>query len=308
VEVRAVSFSASVKRELCRAPVGKRCCAVAEAFGALLYANTLSPALARIVTESADFAGRLPALFKRAFGVSFDTAGGARGGKRVFQIDDRAKLARIYQAFGYSIDSQLALHVNYGVLEEPCCQLSFLRGAFLAGGSVTDPAKRYHLELTTSHRKAGRETETLLLELGFRPKTAGRGGTFVLYFKHSDAIEDLLTTLGAPVCAMALMEAKVEKELRNGVNRRVNCDTANLTKVVDAAQDQIAAIRALEARGVLEGLSDKLRAAAALRVANPEATLSELAELTEPPVSKSAMNHRLRKLMELARDGNAPKS
>ncbi len=299
-----MSFSASVKRELCRAPVGRRCCAVAEAFGALLYANTLSPELARIVTESADFAERLPALFKRAFGVSFDRSpGAARGGKRIFQIEDRAKLARIYQAFGFSIDSQLALHVNYSVLEEPCCQLSFLRGAFLAGGSVTDPAKRYHLELTTSHQKAGRETETLLLELGFRPKTAGRGGAFVLYFKHSDAIEDLLTTLGAPVCAMAVMEAKVEKELRNGVNRRVNCDTANLTKVVDAAQDQIAAIRALEARGLLAGLSDKLRAAAALRVENPEATLAELAELAVPPVSKSAMNHRLRKLVELASGG-----
>lgn len=296
-----MSFSSNVKQELCRPPVGKHCCAVAEAFGVLLFANTFSPSLIKIVTECEDLAARLPKLFKRAFGFGFDceSAPGA-GGKRSFLIENPEKLSLVYQAFGFSLESQLTLHVNFGVLEETCCQVSFLRGAFLAGGSVTDPAKRYHLELTTSHQKAGRETEVLLLELGFHPKTAARNGSFVLYLKRSDAIEDLLTTLGAPVCAMALMEAKVEKELRNGVNRRVNCDTANLTKVVDAAQDQIAAIRKLEKSGELDTLSDKLRSAAALRADNPEATLAELAGLSDPPVSKSAMNHRMRKLVELA--------
>lgn len=296
-----MSFSSNVKRELCRPPLGKRCCAVAEAFGVLLYANTFSSSLIKIVTECEDLSARLPKLFKRAFGFGFDSESGPNpGGKRTFLIEDLEKLSQVYQAFGFSLESQLTLHVNFGILEETCCQVSFLRGAFLAGGSVTDPAKRYHLELTTSHQKAGRETEVLLLELGFRPKTAARNGSFVLYFKHSNAIEDLLTTMGAPVCAMALMEAKVEKELRNGVNRRVNCDTANLTKVVDAAQDQIAAIKKLAARGELDTLSDKLRSAAALRADNPEATLAELAGLSDPPVSKSAMNHRMRKLMELA--------
>ena len=296
-----MSFSSNVKRELCRPPLGKHCGAVAEAFGVLLYANTFSPSLIKIITECEDLAARLPKLFKRAFGFGFDSESTPNpGGKRTFLIEDLEKLSHVYHAFGFSLASQLTLHVNFGILEEPRCQVSFLRGAFLAGGSVTDPAKRYHLELTTSHQKAGRETEVLLLELGFRPKTAARNGSYVLYFKHSNIIEDLLTTMGAPVCAMALMEAKVEKELRNGVNRRVNCDTANLTKVVDAAQDQIAAIKKLEARGALDALSDKLRSAAALRASNPEATLAELAELSDPPVSKSAMNHRMRKLMELA--------
>ena len=298
-----MSFSSNVKRELCRPPLGRHCCAVAEAYGILLFANTFSPSLIRIVTECEDLAARLPRLFKRAFGFGFDRESvPGPGGKCSFRISDTEKLSRVYQAFGFSMESQLTLHINFGILEESCCQVSFLRGAFLAGGSVTDPAKRYHLELSTSHQKVGREAEALLLELGFRPKTAARNGSFVLYFKHSNTIEDLLTTMGAPVCAMALMEAKVEKELRNGVNRRVNCDTANLTKVVDAAQDQIAAIRKLEQRGELDTLSDKLRSAAALRSDNPEATLAELAELSDPPVSKSAMNHRMRKLVELASD------
>ena len=188
------------------------------------------------------------------------------------------------------------------MLEDDSCGYAFLRGAFLSGGSVTDPGKRYHLELATTHAKVGRETHALMLDLNLSPKETERGGSVVLYFKQSDYIEDFLTTIGAPVCAMEIMEAKVEKELINGVNRRVNCETANLTKVVDAAQEQLAAIRKLEATGRLETLSSKLQETAALRQENPEATLTELAEMMNPPLTKSAMNHRMRKLIELAKE------
>ena len=299
-----MSFSSNVKQEICRQAVNKKGCAVAESFGVLLFCNTFSPALIKIVTESADFAERLPKLFRKAFGVTFDAwpEETERMGKRCFMITEPAKIEQVFLAFGFSAKSSVTLHVNFGVLEEECCRVSFLRGAFLAGGSVTDPAKRYHLELTTTHQKVGRETNALLLDLGFYPKDTSRNGTSVLYFKQSDYIEDFLTLLGAPVCAMAIMEAKVEKELRNGVNRRVNCDTANLTKVVDAAQDQIAAIRLLRTRGILAKLPERLQATAALREENPEATFSELAEMFDPPVSKSAMNHRLRKLVELSKE------
>lgn len=179
--------------------------------------------------------------------------------------------------------------------------MSFLRGAFLAGGSVTDPEKRYHLELTTSHLAVSRETYALLLDMGFAPKDTMRAGNRVIYFKQSNYIEDFLTMLGAPVCAMNIMEAKVEKDLRNGVNRRVNCETANLTKVVDAAQEQLAAIRVLERNGTLPSLPEKLRSTAYLRMEHPEATLQELAEMIQPPLTKSAMNHRMRKLIAFSK-------
>lgn len=297
-----MSFSSNVKQELCRQAFSAKCCAVAEAFGVLLYCNTFSQNLVKIVTECPDFAERLPKLFKKAFGLAFDIAPetAEKTGKFSFQIVDSIKIAHIFNAFGFSAENNVALHVNFGILEDACCQVAFLRGAFLAGGSVTDPEKRYHLELTTTHQKVGKETEALLLELGFYPKDTFRNGTSVLYFKLSDYIEDFLTLLGAPICAMAIMEAKVEKELRNGVNRRVNCDTANLTKVVDAAQEQIAAIRRLRQRGRWEQLPEKLRVTAELREENPEATLSELAEMLNPPVTKSALNHRMRKLIELS--------
>ncbi|MBE6954964.1 MAG: DNA-binding protein WhiA [Ruminococcaceae bacterium] len=298
-----MSFASDTKQELCREPVHRRCCAVAESYGVLLFCNTFSDKLIRIVTESRDFAQRLPGLFKKAFSVSFDDLPDVeQGGKLIFQIHDRAAIARIYEAFGLTAENNLALHINLGVLEEECDRISFLRGAFLAGGSVTDPEKRYHLELTTSHLKVSNEAYSLLLEQSFQPKDTMRNGSSVLYFKQSDAIEDFLTLIGAPVCAMRIMEAKVEKDLRNGVNRRVNCETANLGKAVDAAQEQIAAIRQLHTAGVLEQLPEKLQKTAQLRVEHPEATLTELAQLHEPILTKSAVNHRLRKLMEAAKE------
>ena len=122
------------------------------------------------------------------------------------------------------------------------------------------------------------------------------------YFKQSHQIEDFLTLIGAPVAAMNVMTAKMEKDLRNSVNRRLNCDSANLDKAVGAAQEQLEAIRKLEAAGVLEKQPEKLRQTASLRAANPELTLSELAEEFDPPVTKSCLNHRLRKLVELAKN------
>ncbi len=297
-----MSFSANVKAELCRLPITPKSCAVAEAYGVLLYCNTFTPAAVRVVTESPDFAARLPKLFKKAFGFGFDLEPDAgASGKRVFGIDSAEKIRHIFAAFDDCAASSVTLHVNFGILEDEAERLAFLRGAFLAGGSVTDPAKRYHLELITSHHKVCRETYALLLDVGFSPKELSRGGSGILYFKQSDYIEDFLTAIGAPVCAMGVMEAKVEKDLRNGVNRRVNCETANLTKVVDASMDQLEAIRRLEERGVLPQLPEKLRETARLRRDNPEATLTELAAMSDPPVSKSAVNHRMRKLIELSK-------
>ena len=297
-----MSFSSNAKAELCRAPISRRCCALAEAYGVVLYCNTFRPDQLRIVTENPEFSARLPRLFKRAFGLEFDQLPVETGGKRIFHIGDPAKLRAIFDAFGISHEGGVALHVNYGMLEDDCCRVSFLRGAFLAGGSATDPAKRYHLELATSHRMVSRETDALLLDLGFRAKTVERNGSSILYFKHSEGIEDFLTFLGAPVCAMEVMQAKMEKELINGVNRRVNCETANLSKEVNAAGDQIDAIHSLQRRGVLETLPEKLQTTARLRLRHPEATLAELAEMFTPPVSKSAVNHRMRKLAELAKE------
>ena len=295
-----MSFSTQVKAELCRAPLNRKCCAQAEAYGVLLYCSLSTPTEVRITTESPEFADRLPQLFQKAFQVRFDRLPAEGAGKRIFSITAPDKLSALWSVFGHDPAEALVHHINYAVLEEDHCRTAFLRGAFLAGGSVTDPSKRYHLEQATSHLSVRRGLHTLLLEMGFSPKESRRKANAITYFKQSNAIEDFLTAMGAPLAAMDLMNAKAEKDLRGSINRRVNCDAANLDKAVDAAQGQIEAIYKLEERGMLENLPDKLKEAVDLRMAHPELTLSQLAELCDPPVSKSAFNHRLRKLVELA--------
>ena len=138
--------------------------------------------------------------------------------------------------------------------------------------------------------------------LGFYPKTAARNGGQVLYLKQSDQIADFLTYLGAPVASMNILETRLEKELNNKVNRRCNCDDANTSKVVEAAQEQLQAIHHLEKLGLLENLPAKLKQAAIARQTNPSASLSELASMMEPAITKPAMNNRMKKLVQMAKE------
>ena len=293
------SFAYQVKSELCRVPVQRGCCARAEAYGVLLYCNTFNAREIRIITENPEFARRLPKLFHRAFSLRFDRLPQEQEGreKLIFQITDPAKLERIISQFGYEAKQTLALHINFGVLEEDCCRASFIRGAFLAGGSVTDPEKRYHLELATPHHSVSRETYSVLLDMGFSPREAERGGNSLLYFKQADAIADFFTTIGASGTAMDIMTAKVEKEMRNTVTRQINCDSHNADKTVAAAQEQMNAIRRIAKDYGLDALPEPLKDAALLRIANPEASLADLATLSYPPVTKSCLNHRFKKIM-----------
>lgn len=295
-----MAFSGDVKQELCRQSLTRRCCAQAEAYGVLLFCSAFDRRQARIVTESPALKERLPLLFRKAFKLDFDQLPEPGEGKGAFMIEHPAKLRALFDAFDLEWEAAVSLHINLARLEEEHCRTAFLRGAFLAGGSVTDPMKSYHLELATSHYHVGRELPVLLREAGFEPKETERKGNHVVYFKHSDHIEDFLTFLGAPVSAMGVMSARIERDLRGSVNRQVNCDSANLDKTVAAAREQLDAIRRLEETGQLDALPDKLKEAAKLRLDNPELNLAQLGALCDPAVSKSAFNHRMRKLMELA--------
>ena len=299
-----LSFSASAKAEVCRNIPVKRCCALAECFGILLFCNSFTGENIRIITESREFAQALPKLFQKAFYMEFDVQPAPEAtGKLNFQITDPDKIADIMDWYGFDPQDTLSMHINLAVIEEDCCKPAFLRGAFLAGGSVTDPSKGYHMELNTTHQSVAREGVSLVQEaMGFAPKSAPRGGGQVLYLKQSDMISDFLTYLGAPVAAMGIMEAKLEKELNNNVNRRCNCDDANISKVIEAAQDQLNAIRTLQEKHLYEHLPAKIAQAADARAKHPEASLTELAAMMKPPITKPAMNHRLKKLVQMARE------
>jgi DNA-binding protein WhiA len=297
-----VSFSSDVKQELCKLNISRRCCAQAEAYGVLLFCNTFHSRQVRIITESPWLKERLPVLFRKAFHVTFDVLPQEGEGKGSFLIEDPEKLGIIFDAYGLEKNSSVSAHVNFANLEEEHCRTAFLRGAFLAGGSVTDPLKSYHLELATSHFHVGREVPALMQEAGFLPKTTTRKGNYITYFKQSEHIEDFLTTIGAPAAAVEIMTTKLNKEIINEANRALNCDMANVNKTLKAANEQCEAIEILKDAGRLDLLPKQIRETALLRLKYPELSLVQLAEKCDPPVTKSCINHRMRMIMETARE------
>ena len=297
-----MTFSSKVKAEICRDLPSQRCCCTAMCYGMLLYGSVFTSRGIRIISSSDELYSFMPRLFRRTFGFGFDSISEKRSAnaRRSFVIQDPEKLSVICERFGYDPARMPVLHVNLGVLEEDHCRISFLKGAFLTGGSVTSPDRGYHLEFATDHASVSRETHAMLGELGFNAREALRKNTHLLYFKQSGVIEDLLTLLGAGVSSMELMGAKIEKAMMNTVNRKVNCDAANVKKAVDAAQAQLRAIRYLQEKSELTALPEKERETARLRLEYPSETIAELAKLHDPPVSKSCVSHRLRSIMETA--------
>ncbi len=186
------------------------------------------------------------------------------------------------------------------VIYRDCCKRAFLRGAFLAAGSVTDPSKSYHLEIVCGQQEDADLVMELMAFYGLKSGVTVRNSCFVVYMKEGDAISDLLGLLDASKAMMAMENARILKEVRNNINRQVNCETANLTKVVNAAVKQEAAIRFLIRNGLLNKMPENLQIIAELRMDNTDMSLSELGQLLDPPVGKSGVNHRLRRIMEFA--------
>ncbi len=201
------------------------------------------------------------------------------------------------------------LHQKFGDLEEPvdellvknaCCRRAFIRGAFLCIGSVSVPEKGYHLEFVCSSEAKAKQLQELIQSFDIEAKTILRKKYHVVYMKEGKAIVDLLNVMGAHKALMELENLRIIKELRNTVNRRVNCEAANISKTVNAATRQIEDILFLQKYYGLENLPENLRQMAEIRLEYPETPLKELGELLDPPVGKSGVNHRLRKLSEMA--------
>jgi DNA-binding protein WhiA len=263
------------------------CCRFAEGYGLLLFARVFSQHEISVVTENAGVAARAAELLKAH----------VRGAKNVFSVTaDKINSHRQWEQFGHHA-GRLILRINRANLENECCAGAFLRGAFLSSGTLTSPEKGYRLEFSAAHRYLAGDLAVLLREQDRVPHLSARKNTFTVYLHDSEQIEDLLTLMGAANSALELMNAEIYKDFRNVTNRRVNAETANISKTVNAAARQIRAIRALEASGELNGLPSELRETARLRVENPELTLAELARIAG--ISRSGLNRRLQKLVEL---------
>ena len=181
------------------------------------------------------------------------------------------------------------------------CISFYLRGAFIATSSVSDPKTSYHMEFTVGDVQSAKKFYSLLSQLGYQPKTANRRGGVGLYFKKSETIEDIIGIMGASSFIFECMNDKLIRELKNDINRRANCEMGNLSKSVNAAREIIDAIEKIEAAGLLEALPDDLRETARIRIENPEASLSEMCSMFSPTLSKSGLNHRIQKIKEIAR-------
>ncbi|WP_458861709.1 DNA-binding protein WhiA [Acidaminobacterium chupaoyuni] len=291
-----MSFTTDIKTELCRMGTGKDCCARAELYGMLLYASAFSSEKIRLQSDSPAVRRRVQQLMQRVTGCELQNK---EEQGSTLRMEDPEELRKVFRAFGYEY-SNAALHLNRAVVDEECCRTAFVRGAFLTGGYASKPGKGYHLELTTSHYNVAKETALLLEEMNIPCGFVERRGNFVLYYKDSAVIEDLISSLGATSAAMSVMLRKVEKDVRNHINRKVNCETANLDKTMIAATKQVEAISILMEHKAFDDLPQALRETAMLRLEFPDQSLAELAEHFQPPLTKPGLNNRLRKLQQLA--------
>lgn len=305
------SFATEVKNELARLMYHQPCCRTAELAALLRMGATITIGSGRMLglnftTENAAVARKTLTLLKsQGGGVHTEImVSRSRRLKKKNSYCIRAvpspRVSVLLESLGLMHGATLNVGSDSAILRRRCCRMAYLRGAFLGGGSVNRPAAGYHLELVTGSYQFAQLLLSLLKHMELPVGITDRKNDYIVYLKESDAIVDFLAMLEAERAVDELESARNLKEIRNQVNRLVNCETANLQKTVDAAGRQIADIRRLAAAGCIEELPPPLRAAAKARLANPDATLSELAGLLG--IGKSGINHRLRRLAGLAAD------
>lgn len=234
-----MSFSSDVKQELAQVPVLSDCCAQARAYGMLLFGRMFSASEISFVTENENIAKLYCDVIKELFDITPSVSSGVS--KYTVSVADEADRKRILEFFGHS-ESDISLRINRANLPEDCCFGAFLRGVFIACGTISSPEKNYHLEFSVSYKKLCNDLIQLLDEVGFDPKYVRRKSSHIVYFKVSEKIEEFLTLVGAMNSTLELMGIKMHKDMVNHVNRRVNFENANLSRTVDAAIVQVEAI------------------------------------------------------------------
>ena len=311
-----MSFSSTVKDELCRLENMGECCMISELAAVVRLNGTAAAAPAggyniRITTENAAFARWIYSSIRRLCDISPEvTIRKSRKLKKhasyMLFITPASGSAFLIEKIGAEIvqgDQGRAPEIvlpTLGRLKKTCCKKAYLRGAFLAGGSISDPEKTYHLELTSRTEEQAREIKRLLGSFGLRARTIMRKGSYVTYLKEGENIVDFLNIAGAHKALMDLENVRILKGMRNNVNRIVNCETANLEKTVNASVRQVENIRYIADNIGLDSLPEGLREIAELRLEYSDSNLAELGRLLNPPLGKSGVNHRLRKLELIA--------
>lgn len=283
-----MSFSSKVKEELSKDCNNPRHCCIAETAAIISMCGKVifdekDRVRIEIHTENVTVARKYFTLLKKTYNIDTDV--------KISEEQMRSVIDKV---------GDLSEPVSPLLIKNSCCQRAFLRGAFLCIGSMSDPQKSYHLEFVCTDEDKARQLQSVIQGFDIEAKIVLRKKYYVVYLKEGSGIVDLLNVCEAPIALMKLENLRIVKEMRNSVNRRVNCETANITKTVTAATRQIEDIIYIRDHYGLENLPEPLSQMAEVRLENPDAPLKELGEYLDPPVGKSGVNHRLRKLSELA--------
>ena len=283
-----MSFSSEVKEELAKHISPARHCQIAELAAFMNFCGQYGR------DENGNY----------IIGFQIENEAARRNGftllKKTYNIDTDVAISREQMEALLQKIGNLNEPVSNLLIKNSCCQRAFLRGAFLSIGSMSDPQKSYHLEFVCTDEDKARQLQSVIQGFEIDAKIVLRKKYYVVYLKEGSGIVDLLNVCEAPVALMNLENLRILKEMRNSINRRVNCEAANITKTVNAATRQIEDIEYLRDYYGFQKLPDNLRQMAEVRLEYPDAPLKELGEYLDPPVGKSGVNHRLRKLSELA--------
>ena len=304
-----MSFSGNVKEELSEHWSSARHCQIAELAAILglcgsIIINSRNEYRVKVHTENKAVARKVFTLIKKTFNIESDISIRRNIQKQsvsysvvVKQHQDALRVLQAVKLIDEHLDGFEEVRiVNPIVVQQTCCKRAFIRGAFLAAGSMSDPKKAYHFEIVCAAESMAEQIRELMSSFSMDAKIVQRKKSYVVYLKEGSQIVDILNIMEAHVSLMELENVRILKEMRNTVNRKVNCETANLNKTVSAAVKQLEDITYLRDTIGLEKLSEGLEEVALARLSHPDASLKELGALLSPPVGKSGVNHRLRKL------------
>ena len=305
-----MTYALLAKNELARREFGARCCQCAELAAFIRMGGNIQISGRRltlnVVTSNPAVARRIFTLFKNVFNLSSEIIVRKKiklkkNNVYLIRISEQSKVKEVLSCLGLMEGGILIRELDSSISKRKCCRRSYLRGAFLAAGSVSNPESSYHLEIYTDYREQAEQLVSLIETFNLKPKITTRKNGFLVYIKDSEQIVVLLNIIGAHSALLNFENIRIVKGIRNSINRLVNFETANVNKTVDAAVKQSEYIKLIDRAVGVDSLPAPLRELAELRLQHPEASLQELGELLAPPLGKSGVNHRMRKLEKMAR-------
>ena len=302
-----MSFSKETKSELCNANIFKKEEKIAQVYGMVLFSRIFSENNISLSTESHSvavlYANELSALTNTIVDLNVKLT--RRGGEKniyTLSVPDTNDCKKIFDFFGHSKD-QINLRINRANIDDDECIRYFLRGAFLACGNVTSPTKDYHLEFVVPYKKLASDLETIISEIreiDIHPKTIQRKGNYIVYIKECENIIDILAYIGGQMSAIEIIQNNIYKSVRNDINRKINSETANLKRTALASALQIKAIKKKKKKKGLGYLPETLREVAQIRLEYPEYNLREIGTALQVPISRSGVNHRMQRILQIA--------